>query len=85
MLHARTPSNIEKNSQHKRGGLILHCLIRFKKFEFTHSSFAANLVLFANSFMSSVLLRYLRKCIREGFHGWDLMVVVGFSGSLAVF
>ena len=24
-------------------------------------------------------------CIREGFHGQDLMVVVGFSGSLAVF
>ena len=27
----------------------------------------------------------LPRCIREGFHGWDLMVVVGFSGSLAVF
>ena len=25
------------------------------------------------------------QCIREGFHGRDLMVAVGFSGSLAVF
>ena len=25
------------------------------------------------------------QCIREGFHGRDLMVVVGFSGFLAVF
>ena len=24
-------------------------------------------------------------CICEGFHGWDLMVIVGFLGSLAVF
>ena len=23
--------------------------------------------------------------IHKGFHGWDLMVVMGFSGSLAVF
>ena len=26
-----------------------------------------------------------KQCILEGFHGQDLMVVVGFSGSLAVF
>ena len=45
-----------------------------------------NIAIFCHSDgVISEICNCLLICIREGFHSRDLMVVVGFSGSLAVF
>ena len=39
----------------------------------------------SSQYVSSIHINEYMQGIRKGFHGRDLMVVVGFSGSLAVF